>query len=143
MAVRGRPPSGSWSGVLFTEVRDCTLKCVGVPVNFPVKNGLAAYTCTKRRVSRSHFILIVNQLQHLCLFYPRVARKRASRSCIPCDTTRSPRSTVEEKRERYEVVASEPLSKGLFDDQMSSIATTGMIASLDYIRVNSSPGLYM
>jgi hypothetical protein len=47
MAVRGRPPSGSWSGVLFTNARGCLLKCDGVPVNFPVKNGLAVYTCTR------------------------------------------------------------------------------------------------
>ena len=38
MAVRGRPPSGSWSGVLFTSVCSCLLKCAGVPVKFPVKS---------------------------------------------------------------------------------------------------------
>ena len=42
VAVRGRPPSGSWSGVLFTGIRDCTLKCVGVPVKFPVKGWIAS-----------------------------------------------------------------------------------------------------
>ena len=36
MTVCGRPPSGSWSEVMFTDVRDCMLKCVGVPVKFPV-----------------------------------------------------------------------------------------------------------
>ena len=39
VAVRGRPPSGSWSGVLFTDICDCTLKSIGVPVNFPVKSS--------------------------------------------------------------------------------------------------------
>jgi hypothetical protein len=43
IAVRGRPPNGSWSGVLFTSIRDCTLKCVGVPVKFPVKGWFAPY----------------------------------------------------------------------------------------------------
>ena len=69
MAVRGRPPSGSWSGVLFTSVRDCTLKFFGVPVNFPVKNWLAPYKFTKREVSRSHFIVREQQLQNLFLAY--------------------------------------------------------------------------
>jgi hypothetical protein len=27
------------TGVLFTYIRDCPLKCVGVPVNFPVKSS--------------------------------------------------------------------------------------------------------
>ena len=124
MAVRGRPPSGSWSGDLFTGVRDCLLKFVGVPVKFPVKNGLAVHKCTKRQVSHSHFILIVKQPQNLFLFYLWVARRRASRVCIPCDTTHSPRSTVEEERERYEVVVSVPLSKGLFYEQMNAVAPT-------------------
>ncbi len=53
MTVRGRPPSGSWSGVLFTSVRDCLLKCVGVPVNFPVKNWFAPDNFTQRRASIS------------------------------------------------------------------------------------------
>lgn len=39
VAVRGRPPSGSWSWVVFTGVRDCPLKFFGVPVNFPVKSS--------------------------------------------------------------------------------------------------------
>ncbi len=49
MAVRGRHPGGLESGFLFTGVRDCTLMFVGVPVNFPVKNGLEVYKCTKGR----------------------------------------------------------------------------------------------
>jgi hypothetical protein len=47
MAVRGRPPSGSWSGVLFTGVHDCLPKSVGVPVNFPVKHSLTLYKCMR------------------------------------------------------------------------------------------------
>ena len=38
---------------------------------------------------------------------------------LPCDTTRSPRSTVEEVRESYEVVVSVMFSKGLFYEQMN------------------------
>jgi hypothetical protein len=38
---------------------------------------------------------------------------------LPCDTTRSPRSTVEEERERYEGVVSVMFSKGLFYEQMN------------------------
>ena len=51
VAVRDRPPSGSWRGALFTDIRDCPLKSIGVPVKFPVKNRLAVHTCTKRQVS--------------------------------------------------------------------------------------------
>ncbi len=63
MAVRGRPPSGSWSGFLFTEVRDCLLMFVGVPVNFPVKNGFAPYHCTQRQASNSQFDSIAGAAQ--------------------------------------------------------------------------------
>jgi len=38
--------------------------------------------------------------------------------------TYSPRSTVEEKRERYEGVVSVPLSKDLFFEQMNEVAIT-------------------
>ena len=106
---------------------DCLLICVGVPINFPVKKGLAVHTYTKRQVSRCHFILIVKQPQHLFLFSKWVARRRASRECLPCDTTHSPRSTVVEERERYEGVVSVPLSKGLFYEQMNEVATTTLL----------------
>jgi hypothetical protein len=125
MAVRGRPPSGSWSGVVFTDVRDCLLKSVGVPVKFPVKDWFAPYNFTKKEVSSSRFILREQQPQNLFLLCRWVALRRESRECILCDTPRSPRSTVDEERERYEGVVSVPLSKGLFYEQMNEVATTG------------------
>jgi hypothetical protein len=79
----------------------------------------------EKAVTCSHFILIVKQPQNLFLFYIWVARRRARRECIACDTTRSPRSTVEEELERYEGVVSVPLSKGLFYEQVNEVATTG------------------
>ena len=55
MTVRGRPPSGSWRGVLFTNVRDCTLKFFGVPVKFPVKGWIASeiFTSMNARQKKS------------------------------------------------------------------------------------------
>src|SRR5437016_812495 len=53
-----------------------------------------------------------------------IARRRTIGSCLPCDRTCSPRSTVEEERERYEGVVSVPLSKGLFYEQLNEAATT-------------------
>ena len=35
--VLGCPPSGFESDLMFVDVRDCSLKVVGVPVNVPVK----------------------------------------------------------------------------------------------------------
>jgi hypothetical protein len=75
MAVRGRPPSGSWSGVVFTDVRDCLLKSVGVPV----KDWFAPYNFTKKEVSSSRFILREQQPQNLFLLCRWVALRRESR----------------------------------------------------------------
>ncbi len=62
MASRGRTPSGSWSEVLFTNIRDYPLKCVGIPVNFSVKNGSAVFTCTKMQNAVASFVIILGLL---------------------------------------------------------------------------------
>jgi hypothetical protein len=64
MDVCGRPPSGSWSGVLFTGVRDCPLKCVCVPVNFPVKDWFAPGNFSKRQASSGQFDSIAVDAQY-------------------------------------------------------------------------------
>jgi hypothetical protein len=43
IAVHDRPPSGSWSGVLITNVGEDPLEIFGVPANVPVKNWFASY----------------------------------------------------------------------------------------------------
>jgi hypothetical protein len=98
MAVRGRPPNASWSGVLFTDVRDCVLKFVGVPVNFPVKSWFAPYKCTQRQASISQFARKAATESLSCPH--KAVCQRVSLSRGPCDTTCSPRSTVEEEYNR-------------------------------------------
>ena len=49
---------------MFPPVRDRTLKSVGVPVKFPVKNWFAPDNFTKREVSSSQFDSIAVEAQY-------------------------------------------------------------------------------
>jgi hypothetical protein len=90
---------------LFTNVRDCTLKCVGVPVNFPVRTWITSdiftYMNTRQKKSKgfvykkkllrksSHFILALVSitdvwLTHVC---PNVCSRRPT-SLVSIKTNR-------------------------------------------------------